>query len=171
MLHNCFSLFFKFFKSQSTKKPYNSFKVYSYLLTTTLVLLKRQLRRLFEQKVLSRPSHRCNKRSHYYALLTLDYPLSKGNQAPYLKFERPNGKISESNFFLTLVKNWCVQLTWKLNDIFYRFTSKAYSAAILSKKNVFINSKYPNSWFENITFYWKLIIFYSAVWILWVDKN
>ena len=42
--------------------------------------------------------------------------LSKGNQVPYLEFERPNGKISESKKFLTSVKNWCVQLTWKLNE-------------------------------------------------------
>ena len=33
------------------------------------------------------------------------------------------------------------------------------------------NSKYPNSWLENITFYWKLRIFESAVWVLWVDIN
>ena len=35
-----------------------------------------------------------------YKLLTLDCPLSKGNQAPHLKFERSNGQISEANFFL-----------------------------------------------------------------------
>ena len=35
-----------------------------------------------------------------YKLLTLDCPLSKGNQAPHLKFERPNGQISESKYFL-----------------------------------------------------------------------
>ena len=46
----------------------------------------------------------------------IDCPLLKGNQAPHLKFERPNGKISESKSFLTSVKNWCVQLTWKLNE-------------------------------------------------------
>ena len=38
-------------------------------------------------------------------------PLSKGNQAPHLKFERLNQKISESNFCFTSVKNWFVQLT------------------------------------------------------------
>ena len=43
--------------------------------------------------------------------LTLDCPLSKGNQAPHPKFARPNGKILNSKFFLTSVKNWCVQLT------------------------------------------------------------
>ena len=47
---------------------------------------------------------------------TLDCPLSKGNQAHHLKFERSTVKISELKFFLTSVKNWCVQLTWKLNE-------------------------------------------------------
>ena len=42
---------------------------------------------------------------------------------------------------------------------FYGFTS------------IYINSKYPNSWLENITFYWKLRIFESAVWVLWLDIN
>ena len=80
----------------------------------------------------------------------LDCPLSNGNQSPQLKFERPNGKILESKFLLTSVKNWCVQLTWKLNEaislkdltriktnqnqVIYHFKSKTYSAAILSKK-------------------------------------
>ena len=44
-------------------------------------------------------------------------PLSKGNQALHLKFERPNGKFLESKNFLTSVKNLCVQLTWKLTWI------------------------------------------------------
>ena len=73
-------------------------------------------------------------------------------------------KISESKKILTSVKNWCVQLTWKLNeaiflkiwleskqikpnekiyDVFYRFTCKAYSAAILSKKICFYQLKVP----------------------------
>ena len=38
-------------------------------------------------------------------------PLSKGNQAPHPKFEKPNGKNGKSKNFLTSVKNWCVQLT------------------------------------------------------------
>ena len=41
----------------------------------------------------------------------LDCPLSKGNQAPHPKFERPNRKILKSKICLTSVKNWCVQLT------------------------------------------------------------
>ena len=44
-------------------------------------------------------------------IYNLDCPLSKGNQALYPKFERPNRKISKSENFLTAVKNWCVQLT------------------------------------------------------------
>ena len=47
---------------------------------------------------------------------TVDCPLLKWNQAPHPKFEIPNGKILRSNFFFTSVKNWCVQLTWKLNE-------------------------------------------------------
>ena len=43
----------------------------------------------------------------------LDCPLSKGNQAPHLKFERPYGKISGSK---KVLKNWCVPLTGKLNE-------------------------------------------------------
>ena len=31
--------------------------------------------------------------------------LSKGNQVPYLEFERPNGKISESKKFLTSLRS------------------------------------------------------------------
>ena len=67
--------------------------------------------------------------------------LSKNLKDLIVKFQNLN--------FLTSVKNWWPQLTWKLNeaislkiwfeskemkinDIFYRFTSKAYSAAILS---------------------------------------
>ena len=34
----------------------------------------------------------------------VDCPLSKGNQAPHPKFERSNGKILKSKFFLTSVK-------------------------------------------------------------------
>ena len=32
----------------------------------------------------------------------LDCPLAKGNEAPHLKFEIPNGKISESKKFFDL---------------------------------------------------------------------
>ena len=76
---------------------------------------------------------------------------SKGNHAPIKKIERPNQKMTKSKKLLTSVKIWCPQLTWKLieaispkiwleskqmkiNDVFYCFTSKAYSAAI-SRRN------------------------------------
>ena len=98
--------------------------------------------------------------------LTKDCPLWKGNQAPHPKFERPNGKILESKKFLILDKNWFVQLTWKLNeaisskiwleskqmkinDNFYCFTSKAYSAAIFSKKEYLYQFKVPKQLTEN----------------------
>ena len=85
-----------------------------------------------------------------YTYYIVDCPLSKGNHAPNPKFERPNGKNTKSKVFLKLVKNWCGQLTEKLNeaislkilieskqmkiyDVFDCFTSKAYSAAILSR--------------------------------------
>ena len=48
--------------------------------------------------------------------IQLDCPLSKGNQVPHLKFERSNGKSQNPNFFLPWSRNWCVQLTWKLNE-------------------------------------------------------
>ena len=44
-------------------------------------------------------------------LCTLDFPLSKGNQAATPKIERPNGKNTKSKFFFKSVKNWCGQLT------------------------------------------------------------
>ena len=43
-------------------------------------------------------------------------PTSKGNHAPHPKFERPNGKNTESKKFLKSVQNWCVTLSWKLNE-------------------------------------------------------
>ena len=72
----------------------------------------------------------------------VDCPLSEGNQAANPKFERHNGKNTKSTFFFKSVKNWCGQLTWKLNeaisskvwikskqikinDVFDFFTSKA----------------------------------------------
>ena len=72
----------------------------------------------------------------------VDCPLSKGNKAATPKVERPNGKNTKSKNFLKSFQNWCVQLTWKLNeansskiwikskqmkinDVFNRFTPKA----------------------------------------------
>ena len=52
----------------------------------------------------------------WLGLSRLDCPLSKENQAPNIRFERPNGKISKSKNILTSVKNWWVQLTCKLNE-------------------------------------------------------
>ena len=46
----------------------------------------------------------------------LDCPLSKGNQAAHPKCERSNRKSTKSKKFLKSVKNWCGQLTWKLNE-------------------------------------------------------
>ena len=46
----------------------------------------------------------------------LDCPLSKGNQGATPKIKRPNGKNTKSKIFLKSVKNWCGQLTWKLNE-------------------------------------------------------
>ena len=46
----------------------------------------------------------------------LDCPLSKGNQAGTPKIEKPNKKNTKSKNYLKSVKNWCVQLTWKLNE-------------------------------------------------------
>ena len=42
---------------------------------------------------------------------TLNWNTLKGNPAPIQKFERPIRKISKSQKILTLVKNWCPQLT------------------------------------------------------------
>ena len=35
---------------------------------------------------------------------------------PLQKIERTNRKIPKSKTYLTSVKNWCPQLTWKLNE-------------------------------------------------------
>ena len=80
-------------------------------------------------------------------------PLLEGNQAAHPKFERPIGKNKKSNFFFNLSRigaasslessmkqflqrfesNQNKSKQMKINDVFDRFTSKAYSAAILSK--------------------------------------
>ena len=39
-------------------------------------------------------------------LLKVDCPISKGNQEPHPKVERPDGKILKSKKFLTSIKNW-----------------------------------------------------------------
>ena len=47
---------------------------------------------------------------------TVDCPLSKGNQAAAPKIERPDGKNTNSKIVLKSVKDWCGQLTWKINE-------------------------------------------------------
>ena len=86
---------------------------------------------------------------------TLDCPLLKENQAPHPKFERPNGKNSKIQKFFDLSRsrigassslessmkrflrrfdsNQNKSKQMKINDIFYYFTSKAYSAATLHR--------------------------------------
>ena len=81
-----------------------------------------------------------NPRNASLVAYAVDGPLSKENQAPHLKFERTNGKISESNFVLTSVKNRCVQLTWKLNE------------AISLK--IWLQSKHSKEMKINDFFYW-----------------
>ena len=51
-----------------------------------------------------------------YSASTLDCPLLKGNQAATPKIERPDGKNTNSKKFLKSVKDWCGQLTWKINE-------------------------------------------------------
>ena len=53
---------------------------------------------------------------HESTLFILNCPSSKGNLAPNPKFERPNDKNTKSKNFLKSIKNWCLQLTWKLNE-------------------------------------------------------
>ena len=48
--------------------------------------------------------------------LIVNWNTPKGNQALIQKFKRHNRKIPKSEFFLTSVKNWCPQLTKKLNE-------------------------------------------------------
>ena len=52
--------------------------------------------------------------------LRLNWNTLKENKAPIQKFERPNRKIPKSKFFLPSVKNWCPQLSWKLNEAISR---------------------------------------------------
>ena len=84
----------------------------------------------------------------------LDFPLSRGNQVPQPKFERPNGKkhkiqifslnrprtgadssleSSMKQFLRKFESNQNKSKQMKINDVFDLFTSKAYSAALLSK--------------------------------------
>ena len=121
---------------------------------------------------------------HCIAESKLEYNERKPSAYPkILKTLSKNPKIY---FFFTLVKNWCPQLSWKLNeaifpkiwikskqmkiiDVFNRFTSKAYSATKLCKKFHFYQLKVPKqlTWKFSV----KSDIFKSAVWVLWVDIN
>ena len=54
---------------------------------------------------------------HGFVLPQIRRPLSKGNQAPHPKFERPHGKILKSKFFLTSVNN--CKCTDKVSGIYF----------------------------------------------------
>ena len=131
-------------------------------------LLKRRA-----QKFLNRPLNLESNEKDFISRNYLDCPLSKGNQAPHPKIWKTKWKnlriqnyfdlgqelvrpahlkAQWSDFFEDLTGIKTNQNNWKWTTFFYCFAPKAYSAAMLSKILVFINSKYPNSWLENITF-------------------
>ena len=115
-------------------------------------------------------------------LPTLDWNISKGNQAPTQKIERPYRKIPKSKFFwprsrsgapsslessmkrflgrFELNQNKSKQM--KNNDVFHCFTSKAYFAAILIRMFYFYQLKVP----KQLT--WKFSIF-SKTWYFHVN--
>ena len=84
--------------------------------------------------------------------------------------------MPKSKNCLTSVKNWCPQLTWKLNeavsskiwiqskqmkinDVFDYFTSKAYSAATLSRTFHFYQLKVTKQLTQKLSFFSKMWYF------------
>ena len=113
------------------------------------------------------------------ALAKLEYIVRKPSAYP--KKLKDLTKKSQNLFFF--IKNWCPQLTWELNETislkiwieskqiktyeyqwcFYRFTSKAYSADILSIHFYLYRLKVPKQLTQKFSIFSKMWYFQKLI--------